>query len=360
MGKKVSRIACTYFFCLRQRESDMLMLLMDKEDYKKPDLQYGLPAEACGAVPVVRDVRTKEQKTADAKQQEFDRLFGEQPASQTKVQFRVVGIVPDADYAPATNVSQIIRTLLTSSLGMGWFSPLETAMQNPVVPVVFPESDPVATPPPLAYAEFASATQAKTFIDKQSCSPDYGKAAETGTDPAQQCIQAGKPFALSPFGSNSLGLEDARRGFGKIFALAGAGIAILASIIMMGTVGKMISDSRRETAVFRAIGAKKIDIAQIYLLYTVCISLLVVLFALLAGFVGALLMHGHWSAEITRQALVTYNAQDLDRIFTLYTLYVPDLAYLVAIALGAGLLSALFPLFRSLRRNPIKDMRDDT
>jgi hypothetical protein len=339
----------------------------NKKDYRKPSLQYGLP-EACGAAPVIRDVRSKEQKTLDAKQEQFDQKFGKLPAAQSTLAFRVVGLVPDADYSPSTSVTQIIKSLVTSSLGNGWYTPLEPVTQNPLISQLFFNADlNVTSGPPVYYAEFGEANQARRFIDKENCTPDYSnyrpmsaEEAKNTEDPAQKCVNAGKPFGIGPYGSNSLGLESAKRGFGKIFGIAGAVVAVIACIIMMGTVGKMIADSRRETAVFRAIGAKKLDIAQIYLLYTLMLSALITVFAVLVGLGAALWVDAKWSAEITQHALVAYNAQDLSREFKLYSFYLPDMLYLLAIAVGAGLLSALFPLIRSLRRNPIRDMRDDT
>lgn len=333
----------------------------NKKDYRKPDLQYGLPTTACTTAPVVRDVRTKDQKASDAKQLQFEQLFGEQPAVESSVRFRVVGLVPDADYSMAMNATQIIKSLVTSTLGSGWYAPLEAAQQNPTVKGLFFKEATANTAPRGYYAEFKTAAAARSFIDNENCEPDYNNYDPSSLqNPAQKCLDAGKPFGVTAYGSNSLGLESAQRGFNKIFSLVGVGIAVIASLIMMGTVGKMIADSRRETAVFRAIGAKKLDIAQIYILYTIFLSVLITIFALLVGLLAALWANAQWSAEVTQQALLAYNAQDLDKSFKLYALHLPDMLYLLAVAVGAGLLSAVFPLIRSLRRNPIRDMRDDT
>lgn len=343
-----------------QREIDQNK---NNKDYRKPDLQYGLPGEACGTVPVIRDVRTKEQKALDAKQEQFDQLFGKQLPAQNTMTFRVVGIVPDMDFSPSISVSQIIKSLVTSSLGTGWYTPLEQAEQ-PLINDLFFNEDLIignGLSNTTHYVEFSVAEHAREFIDTENCMPDYSNYSPgSNEDPFAACVAAGKPFGITAYGSNSLGLESAKRGFAKVFGIAGAIVAVLAGIIMMGTVGKMIADSRRETAVFRAIGAKKLDIAQIYLLYTLFLSILVTLFAVLLGLIAAMWADAKWSADATQQALVAYNAQDLDKDFQLYQLYLPDMAYLLAIAVTAGLLSALLPLIRSLRRNPIRDMRDDT
>lgn len=330
-----------------------------KKDYQKPSLIYGLPTEPCGAVPVTRDVRSKDEKTLAAKQLAFDQLFGAEPAAQEKLAFRIVGIVPDPDYGlGAVKVDQIIRSLVTSSLGNGWYTPEEQVTSNPLLGKLFNTTSAFANSPTY-YAEFATADQARTFIEKENCQVDFSKATP-GYDPSAECAKAGTPFGISAYGNNSLALESAKKGFGKFFRIGALIVSAIACIIMMGTVGRMIADSRRETAVFRAIGAKKLDIAEIYVIYVICLSLLISLFAAAAGMALALYADHRWSADVTIQAINAYNAQDLSKTFPLYTLYTPDILLLIGLSLAAGLLSAILPLFRNLRRNPIRDMRDDT
>jgi len=329
--------------------------------YQKPSLIYGIPTDACGAVPVTRDIRTKDEKALAAKQLQFDQTFGAEPASQQTIDFRIVGIVPDPNYGgggPAFGVGQIIQALVTSSLGNGWYMPQDVLAANPLANKLFNEQTTIYSAGTSYYVEFASATQAREFIDKKNCAIDFSKF-EANTNPQAVCEKQGKPFGLSPYGSNSLALESAKRNFGKSFRIAGLVVSVIAAVIMMGTVGRMVADSRRETAVFRAIGAKRLDIAQIYIVYTIFLSLLIALFAILAGLALALWANHRWSPEITIQALIAYNAQDLGKTFNLYALYIPDLLLLVGLSVASGLLSSVIPLLRNSRRNPIRDMRDE-
>lgn len=334
----------------------------NKKDYRQPDLVYGLPAEPCGEVPIVRDERSKAEKELAAKQQEFDRIFGTPDPEQRIITFRIVGVMPDIEFGlggPALSINEIIRSLVASSLGGGWFTPAEAAAKDPFLNTLFTAPS-IFSGPESLYVEFDTATQAKAFIEKETCEPDI---AEIGFDgnPVQYCIEHGMgPFDIMPFGSNSLALEDARKGFGKLFGWAALGVSIIAGIIMMGTVGRMIADSRRETAVFRAIGAKRLDIAEIYLVYAICLSLLVAIFALATGLTVALYADHHWSTEATIHALTAYNAHDLNKTFSLYGWHTSNVLAIVGLALVAGLLSAVFPLLRNLCRNPIQDMRDET
>ncbi|HEY5806022.1 MAG TPA: ABC transporter permease [Candidatus Saccharimonadales bacterium] len=326
----------------------------DKKDYRQPDLVYALPADACSTASVSRDVRSAEQRVLDAKQQAFDEAFGEEPASQSKLRFRVVGIVPDPEMGRAS-IGSMISSLANSSLGSGWYTPLEQGMQQPIIKKLFTMEEASVD----YMVEFPNAASARIFIEKEECQPDFSNFG-SGDSPMKQCIDEEKFFTLSPYGSNSLALESARRGFNKILTIAALVVAGIACLIMMGIVGKMVADSRRETAVFRAIGAKKLDIAQIYLLYTVYVSLLISSFALLLGFGFALLVHARWSEEVTQHALLAYNLQDINKVFYLYGLNFSQTMLLIGVTVAACLLSAAIPIVRSLRRNPIRDMRDDT
>ncbi len=330
------------------------------KEYVKPDLIYGLPKEPCTAAPVIRDVRSADRKKQDAKQLQFDQMFGQQAPSQSTISFRIVGLTPDYDFQSAIGISQIIGSMVGSSIGIGWFTPLEESLKNPVVASYFDPSRAVTNGQiPTQYAEFRTSAQAKKFIDEKSCRPDYMDPGDQ-SNVFKECIKKGQQYSLNAFGSNSLALEDAKKQFGKFFTIAALVVAAIGSIIMMGTVGRMIADSRRETAVFRAIGAKRMDIAQIYILYTFIVSLLISGFAVLGGSIAAMVAQSRYAEDLTVQALVAYNAQNLDRSFSLFHLYLPDILLLVGLSLCISLISISIPLLRNVRRNPIRDMRDDT
>ena len=160
--------------------------------------------------------------------------------------------------------------------------------------------------------------------------------------------------------SSAGAIEEFRSIFWKISRFVLLAIVIIAALIMMGNVGKIIADSRRETAVFRALGAKRLDISQIYLTFTVLICAFITVMSLALGSLAAYFVHQRYTDELSVQAVLTYNAQDLHKQFSLFgvnPLYIGAIAGLVLIA---GLLAASLPLLTNTRRNPIRDMRDDT
>lgn len=328
----------------------------DDKNYVKPKLAYSLPTKPCTTPAITSDTRSDADKQQTAKREQFEAAFGKPAAEQTLLKFRVVGIAPDLPDFSAPGLTVLISLIVSSNLGgASWLTPVELINQQPQLANIFDSS---SNPAPLGsqYVELADADKAGAFLKEQSCQPD----PTSQVDPLDNCAEQGKYFILSPFGSNSLALNEARRIFVKVFGYAAVAIALIATVIMIGTVGRIIADSRRETAVFRAIGAKKLDIIQIYMIYSLFLSLMIFVFSIAAGLLVALIANSAYAPDFTVQALVAFNAQNLDRTFSLYQIYWPDLGRLLALALVGGLLSASLPLLRNLRRNPIRDMRDDT
>jgi ABC-type antimicrobial peptide transport system permease subunit len=205
-------------------------------------------------------------------------------------------------------------------------------------------NDGMFIPRPGQLIEFATADSAKAFVTEKGCS---------GMD----C--SNKPF-LSYFGSNSVLIQDLTKSAVQVLGIAGGVIAVIAALILMGMIGRVIGDSRRETAVFRAIGAKRNDIRAIYTMYTIFLTLLIAVSALAIGTAGALWVDSRFSAEATVRAQLTFVGADGSQQFHLIGIWWQALALIVALAVAAGLVSMLLPVSRNLARSPIKDMRDDT
>jgi hypothetical protein len=346
-------------------QQDELTRNKTNKEYVKPDLIYKLPSEPCGDVGVERDVRTADTKKFDAKQEEFRRIFGE-PAPFTRVlTFKIVGIVPDSGESASSTVQQILQSLLTSSIGNGWFTPSKAIAADPQLTTLFTAS-PVNGFVGQYYAEFGSADSARRFLDEQTCNPDFsfmstlpaGSTVDV-SDPFAACAAEGKYFYLSPFGSNSLALEDFERGFNKFFRIFVIIVMVVASLIMMGIVARIIADSRRETAVFRAIGAKRLDIAQIYLTYVVIICAFIGVLATLGGILVGNYLQSRFGADMQVAASIAFNASDVNRAFSFSRITSGDLVTVWGVIFAVGGISSILPLLSNLRRNPINDMRDD-
>ncbi|TAH33018.1 ABC transporter permease [Candidatus Saccharibacteria bacterium] len=331
----------------------------NKKDYQKPDYITAQNSELCAAPIVQRDVRTAAEKQLFAKQAEFDRIFGKKdPVSQT-LSFRIVGLSPDREFSGGFGVTDILTSILTSSVGVGWASPLEIYEQAPVVQDVFKTSPgtEMYTPQNTFYAEFSDAAQARTALKNDGC-----VIALDGTQlqPGEVgCSAAGRPFYLQTFGSASLAIDEFQAGFRKIQLIAAGIIGIVAAVILMGMIGRIIADARKETAVFRALGASRLSIAQIYLVYTLYLGILTVLISLVIGFGVALLIDSKLSSDASITMTLLFNAADLSKQFHFYGLDITDVGIISAAVIGAALIGSLIPIAHNVRRNPIKDMREE-
>ena len=185
-----------------------------------------------------------------------------------------------------------------------------------------------------------------------------GPGSTSNFDPTAGCRKNNK-FFLASFGNPLAAIYDSKDGFLNFLRWLLLIIAGISAIIMMGTVGKIIADSRKETGVFRAVGAKRLDIAQIYLLYAGLLASLAFLVSLIIGVGIALLIDFKLSPTLSIQAVLAFNSPNADKTFHLFGLSPFDLLGIYVFAVVTGLASAILPLLTNLRRNPIKDMREE-
>jgi hypothetical protein len=327
--------------------------------YVTPDLVTDLPSKACGPVKIVRDKRSAEQKKYDANQALFNKKFGAEDPTSKILHFRIIGINSDMPQGGSVSVTEVFRSILQSSLGAGWITPLELASPESTLSKIFGLSS-AGDSGFINYAELNSSANLERLLNEQNCQPNFDiKSNPSGNDPYKQCYAKGKYFTFSPFGSSSVAIDHFKKGFDKAFLIAGLVISIVAAIILMGTIGRIIADSRRETAVFRAIGAKRRDIAQVYFLYTLMVALLIAAASTVLGYAISQFINGRYSPSVTVDALVAFNVSDLSQKFSMSSLYLKDVVYVSGLIIAAALLASLLPLVTNLRRNPIRDMRDE-
>ena len=330
--------------------------------YQKPSYILGTPVpESCGAAVVVQDKRSAEEKSYITKQQQFNKKFGEYvDPTQKKIVFEVVGVAPntwsDMDQSFSMGIKDMVAAILMTQ-SFRFAVPAELYAQVPTKSTYDTIFVTDSLPSGMAftglntsyYAEFGNANDARAFAKEQSCQYDMF---------SNGCMPKSKPFMLSPFGSNSIGLDDARKVTNTVLLWAIGVVGLLAAIIAGLTIGRTIADGRRETAVFRAMGFKRIDIGQIYTTYTLMLCLRIVVFALMIGFGAALLVnHFHW-LDTTSEARLALNLHS-DNVEFSYIGLTPKLLYAIIAVMLAGLLGMLVPLARNIRRNPIADMRDE-
>lgn len=364
----------TVSFCYRNEASRQLLsearsqLLYEKKNKKKdsyvePRVRYQLPTDdSCGAVTVVSDKRTAKEKDFDARQDAFEKEIGiyiGEP-EQYKLNLRAVGISGDSPSmsGSAFDVGTLVNGILGSWLGYDtWFIPSDLLKQVPqesrpetIFSGVWDDVSIDATAgrgsPMKSYlVEFKNKDDARAFLKDNS-----------GTD-AFTLPEAA--MAMS-FGSSMLLVEDMRERLSvalmwTLLVVGGVAVVILGSII-----GRTVSEGRRESAIFRAIGARRGDIGLIYGTYAFLLSLRVVLFTVALGLILALAVEVWIGKEATLATRYAYAATETDASFHFLGLFAPQVLLVIAAIIIFGMVAAVIPMIASARRNPINDMRNDT
>lgn len=323
-------------------------------EYIMPSVQYAVPdAATCGAVTIKKDTRTAEEKKQDDDRILYEKEIGTYIGDpvQQKIVVRAVGLAGDVN---ALNMSfsldGMVNSMLNSWLGYGvWAIPSDLFAQLPTQyrPSVVFDPAPAAQvdyPKPEEYlVEFGDKQQARQLLEK------------TG-------ILGGMPSGsemVTPFGSGILLIDEVKRTFMNVLFWALVVVGAMAVVILLGMIGRTIADGRRESAVFRAIGAKRLDIAGIYGAYAVLLSVRVITFAAALGGVLAGAVELLWWRDATIGARLAYAASDTTKEFHLVSVFSWYVPVVVGVIFVAGMVAAIIPIARNARRNPITDMRDE-
>lgn len=349
----------------KQQEKD-IAANKGKAGYTMPALQYTAPTDACGAVSIKKDTRSAEEKKQAENELTFKKQFEDyREPDQQIMKIRIVGFSQDMSFQPGFSARSIVESVLHTGLGSGWFAPAEAVTDGSVADKLQPMLRKRMNTELVYYAEFSNLTSAKKFAKEASCDSKVSSNMMGPPQVGQQdprvvdCYKQGKYFDISPFGNNASAIEDMRRGVWKVMRYVAPAVLVLASLVLMGIVGKIIADSRRETAVFRALGATRFTIAQIYLTYSLFIAAFVMMLSFVIGSGLALALSHKLSPDASIAAVLAYSAQDVHKQFTFYgvdMMYVVVILVLIALA---ALLSTALPLLTNIQRNPIRDMRDE-
>lgn len=339
-------------------QADEIKKSKDLAGYSAPLLQYEIPSDtSCGAVRIVKDTRTLAEKQQADRQVAYEKAVGTYlgEPEQHKLTLRGVGITSDADASGSlSSIGDMVKSLLGSSIGYGnWVIPADLLREVPAKyrPIaVFDLDSPRADSEPLDswryigyMVEFDDKNEARAVLER------------TGT--FRNDYTGG--VSAFPFGSSTLIVDEMKSWFAKIMLWALVIIGGVAAVILGGIIGRTVSEGRRESAVFRAIGAKRGDIGVIYGMYALLLSARVVLFAVILGTIISLTIELLYWRDATLGARLAYAASTTTLEFHLFGVASWYLPVIVGVILVVGMLGSIIPIIRSARRNPINDMRDE-
>ena len=354
----------TASFCYRNVASQQLLAaaLMQQSERKQnssgeyqPTLQYAVPdVTSCGAVVTEKDTRTLSEKQYAERyrlyQQEIGTYEGE--PMQYKVTIRGVGISSDSMEGGSFSVAQVVTSLLSSQLGYGAW----------VIPEDLLQKVDAAARPAAIFEKVPSDQRDDQFYRYESYLVEFGDKQEARQLLEKSGMLSGsmeEGIYTTPFGSGSLVADEMQTWATRILLWLLLGISVFAALILAGIIGRTVSDGRKESAVFRAIGAQRSDIARIYSMYTVLLSLRIIVFAALLGGILAGITEWYFWEDATLGARLAYAATEDAPSFHFIGLNSWYIAAIAGMILIAGLLASVLPILRNIRRNPIQDMRDD-
>lgn len=328
----------------------------DNKDYVKPTRIYTVPDEtSCGPVTVSSDTRTAEQKRLDANRVQYEKEVGTYigEPEQYLLPVRGVGISSEPEMSGQWSASDLTNTLFTSWLGMGtWTIPADMLSKVPESArpaAIFSTDSEAAELKKLNYesylVEFSDKNEARALLKKSGGL--FSPAQESNT------------FA-STFGSSTLVVDELREIFTRILLWTLLIVGGVAIVILAGIIGRTVSEGRRESAIFRAIGANRLDISGVYGMYVVLLSLRVVVFAAVLAVAIALAVEIIFWKDATLGARLAYASADVTKEFHLFDLSSPYLLLIAGTILAAGCIASIIPILLGARRNPIKDMRNDS
>lgn len=349
------------------QQQQLIEINKGKKDFVKPSLIRKLSTTPCSDPIIDKDTRSAEEKRYDTQKEKFDREFGEPASSNEVLKFRIVGVTQDSPYGSDMSGSgsfgamDIIYSITASSLGAKWVSPLSVKNFSPSVEDVFADNSAYVFGSQRAYfAEYSNAEVARKALKEKDCRVDMGGFA-TGQDTSLPVcsVRGERTFSLMPYGSASLAIDDFRQAFRHFQMWATLIIGGVAAVILMGVIGRIIADARKETAVFRATGASRLMIAQIYVMYTMFLVAIMVVISMIIGVGIALIINHQYSPDASVNMALLFNVDDLSKQFTFYGLDLYDIGLISASILVAAIIASSVPIAGNVQRNPINDMRNE-
>lgn len=339
-----------------QRDYAEIQNNKDDKDYIAPSLQHQHPSAPCGDITIKQDTRTSAEKQLQAKAEEQQRKLGTYVAPEHYLTtFQVVGVM---HAQPFTNYNASVEAYIKNLL-----SPQDPSI-SAIIPLQMYEKlpdnlkiDSRITPPytgaqeeqidsfATRVLEFASIDQARSFLNNEACS---GMA-----------LNCAKPFSADPYGSNYLLIDEIGKLFRKVINIALPVLLGLASVIIWLTISRIMAENRKETAAYRAMGAKRSDIATIYFTYVLLIALRIAALSLILGIGIAYLTDQIYGARLNDIALSSFGIISDDIRFSLFNLSSPFIWAVVGVIFLVSLVASIQPLIRNVMRSPIQDMRED-
>lgn len=262
------------------------------------------------------------------------------------INYQIIGVLPDdQQLSTGTNSSVNMFDILLSSLTNGSHDGMviPTSLVGSSVLKNYQYTDTL----PLGYADFIirfkEVNDATDFAHTHDCS-----YVENNCD----------DLHVSEFITSRIALSDMADIINKVIVYIAVFFSLVAVFIMTGMLSQIISEEKQTTAIYRAVGASRMNIGTIYTLYVIIFSALSALFAVGVGYVIALALHLKYAGELTLGAKNLYGVASTTHGIALIGL---DLRVLliVAVMLAIGLIVVLLSLNKMIAKSIVRDVKGE-
>lgn len=360
----------TYQVCYRNSTEQALLQQMQRDyadmknhegdaEYQKPSLIYKYPETACGAITVESDTRTDAEKQLAAALEDDQKKLGLYSAPEHRIlTFQIVGLKYAQPFISSpTNINDFAKGLLSGSNFMSAAS-LTASIPRQMYQTL-PETqrfdDLIEADARFAarntddfnerIVAFNTVDEARRFISEVGC--------------PSSSMSCDKLFYTDAYGSNYLLLDEIGETFGRIMSIAFPALLGLALLIIWFTVSRMMAENRKETAVYRAMGARRGDISAIYLTYVFLVACLIAIVSLALGIGAAFAVELLYAPGITATASALFGIIDHAPHFSMFDLSAPLLWAAVGSIFVVSFVASIQPLIRNVLRPPVQDMRNE-
>lgn len=354
---QASIVKKTFSACYRNNASIERIQTSQREkdrQIKQNNVAYKAPSVPCGSAIIAEDKRTEADKKREKNTKLYNSELGiERNPSEKMLQYRIVGLFPySKQSSPSENANELIRQILSGDGGGYPTIPLSLYQKPQLKEIVDAHyGEPRGMESLFATREFtmifSDFDTAKKMIDTEACTVDSSGICKGKTN-----------FQMALSGNNDAAVADAMSIMNRVIIYGALVVTALAVLFMWILLGKIIADSRKETAVLRAVGYSRRNIASIYVTYTLYMSLVTVLLSVGIGIAGAYFVDTTYTQRVTDFALYSIGAIDLTRMATLMHINWFDILIITVLIVSTGLLATIVPLIRNIRRNPIDDLRE--
>lgn len=140
----------------------------------------------------------------------------------------------------------------------------------------------------------------------------------------------------------------------------GAFFLVISTFITFFTVNKIVSESRREIGVYRAVGARKKDVRKIFFRYSLLIMTIGYFIAIIISFVFCSAISMLWGGKLFYlMALAAISFDGNVPLFLFVGLPVLELLAIYLLSIASGYVAAFIPAHRASSMDVVKALRDE-